>query len=116
MCYLYGEFSDRQVKITANLLHSKIHKLLLYKDKNISETLFNTDEEFNNYFINFLIYLGGLNKLLDEPEQMMILMSILQAAYNETQNKDFNYKLFRKLILDAHGLIKSMFEEECVNA
>ena len=116
MRYLYGEFSDKQVKINANHLHNKIHKLLLYKDKNIKDIIFNTNEEFNSYFLNLLFYIGGLNKILGEPKEMMSLMSVLQTAYNETQNESFSYKVYRKLILDAHGFIKSMFDGGCVNA
>ena len=33
------------------------------------------------------------------------IMSLLQAALNETRSDDFNYRSYRKLILDAHSLV-----------
>ena len=42
---------------------------------------------------------------------MITLMSTLRAAYDESLKKDFNYKIFRKAILDSHGYIKAIFEE-----
>lgn len=111
MKYLHGEFSDNQILETARIMHNDIHKLLLYKDNKIEEKIFNSEEDFLIYFNNLLFRFGGLNTLLGKPTLMVILMSDLQAAYDESQKENFNYKLFRKAILDAHGYIKAMFEE-----
>lgn len=111
MEYLYGKFSDNQIELNAKLMHNEIHKLLLYKDNKISEKIFNSDEEFQNYFTNLLFRFGGLNKLLGEPSNMVALMSTLQAAKDEASSCDYNYSNFRRLILDSHGYIKAMFEE-----
>lgn len=111
MEYLYGNFSDKQIELNAVSMHNAIHKLLLYKDKNVSGLIFNTDEQFYHYFRNLLYRFGGFNTLLGEPIQMVSLMSTLQAAYNEAEKNDFNFAVYRRLILDAHGYITSMFEE-----
>lgn len=111
MDYLYGKFSNIQILEAARKMHSDIHKLLLYKDKYIIEKIFNNDEEFNAYFENLLFKFGGLNSLLGEPNLMVVLMATLNAAYHEAQKESFNYKVFRKAILDSHGYIKAMFEE-----
>lgn len=110
--YLYGKFSDRQIDINATVMHNEIHKLLLYKDPKITSKNFESDIDFLNYFNNLLYRYGGLNKLLGEPDHMVAFMSTLQAAYDEAINEDYNYKTFRRLILDAHGYIKAMFESE----
>ena len=111
MKHLYGEFSDMQILNNAKYMHNEIHKLLLYKDNNVKENIFNSDEDFKNYFQNLLIRFSGLNKLLGEPVYMIHLLSTLQSAYDEVNNIDYNYHIYRKLILDAHGYIKAMFEE-----
>jgi hypothetical protein len=111
MDYLYGEFSDRQIELNAELMHSEIHKLLLHKDKRITEQLFSSEDDYFKYFKNLLYRYGGYNELLGEPEYMVCLMSTLQAAYDEVRRRPFNYSVFRKLILDAHGYVKLMFEE-----
>lgn len=110
MEYLYGEFSDKQIEMNAIAMHNAVHKLLLYKDKNVSGNIFETDEQFRNYFKNLLYRFGGFNELLGEPVQMVSLMSTLQAAYDEIEREEFNFPVFRRLILDAHGFISSMFK------
>ena len=109
MKYIYGEFSDKQIELNAKSMHNAIHKLLLYKDKNVSVLIFDTNEQFLHYFQNLLYRFGGFNSLLGEPEQMVSLMSTLQAAYDEVKSDCFNYSVYRRLILDAHGFISSMF-------
>ena len=42
---------------------------------------------------------------------MVALLSTLQSAYDMVLGKDFNYCEYRRLILDAHGYIKDMFEK-----
>lgn len=110
MKYLYGEFTDKQIDDTVTSMHNDIHRLLLYKDRDIAESIFESDEDFLNYFSNLLFRFGGFNKLLGEPRQMVQLMSTLQGAYNEVQREHFRYYLFRKAILDSHGYIKEMLE------
>ncbi len=116
MEYLYGTFSNKQITEAARLMHNDVHKLLLYKDKKIEEIIFNTEEDFFNYYDNLLFKFGGLNELLGEPDQMVMLMSTLQAALDDIQSDHYNYKTFRKAILDSHGYIKAMFEEVDENA
>jgi hypothetical protein len=111
MEYLYGEFSDNQIELNAEIMHSEIHKLLLHKDNKITEQLFSSEDDYLKYFNNLLYRYGGFNELLGEPVHMVSLMSTLQAAYDEVRHKPFNYPVFRRLILDAHGYVKQMFEE-----
>lgn len=110
MKYKYGEFTSEQIKGTVNSMHNDIHKLLLHKDKNITEQIFNSEEDFVSYFTNLLFRFGGLNELLGEPKTMVDFMSTLQAAYDEVLSEDFDYWVFRRAILDCHGYIKEMVE------
>lgn len=111
MNYLYGNFSDNQIELNAKIMHSEVHKLLLYKDNKITETIFVSEKDFLNYFTNLLYRFGGLNELLGEPVEMVSLMSTLQAAKDEVCSDNYNWNNFRRLILDAHGFIKLMFKE-----
>lgn len=112
MDYLYGEFTKEQIAEAVRLMHSDIHKLLVYKDKNVEESIFSTDEEFVIFFDKLLFRFGGLNSLLGEPPQFVSLMSTLRGAYNEVTKKHFSYWKFRKAILDCHGYLKAIFEIE----
>lgn len=111
MEYLYGEFTDRQIEISASIMHGEVHKLLLYKDKYFEEKVFEDDQAFLRFFRNILVRYGGLNELLGEPENMVAFMSTLKAAYDEVRNPHFRFGKFRRLILDAHTYISAMFEE-----
>lgn len=112
MDYLYGEFTNEQINKTVVLMHNDIHKLLLHKDRDITEEIFNSEEDFLSYFNNLLFRFAGFNELLGEPQEMVYLMSTLQSAYNEVLRKHFRYYVFRRAILDCHGYIKKMFELE----
>lgn len=110
MKYLYGEFSNRQVELNEKVMHGEIHKLLLHKDANVEDEIFSSDKQFLIYFENILKRYGGLNTLLFEPPKMIIFLSTLQAAYNECLKNDFDYAVFRKLILDAQGYLSEIFK------
>lgn len=111
MRHRYGTFTDEQIQLHSSIMHSEVHKLLLYKDRNVKQEIFKSDEEFRSYFNNLLHRFGGLNDLLNCPVQMVALLSTLQSAYDMVFSNKFNYCEYRRLILDAHGFIKDMFEE-----
>lgn len=112
MDYIYGNFSDKQALEVAHVLHNDIHKLLLYKDNRINDLIFEDDISFFTFFEKLLFMLGGMKTLLVDNGYMVLLMSTLQAAYNEAKSDNFHYHIFRKAILDAHGYIKLMLESE----
>lgn len=112
MTYIYGEFTDKQIAEAAHAMHNDIHKLLLYKDKNIEKKAFENDEMFISFFNNLLYKLGGTKTLFNNNSHMVALMSTLQAAYNEVIDDNFHYSTFRRAILDSHGYIKAMFESD----
>ena len=111
MRFLYGNFSEEQIKSNAKLMHNEVHKLLLYKDKNIEQEIFANDDDFKIYFLNLLYRFGGLNELLNCPVQMVALLATLQAAFDLAFSNEFNYCEYRRLILDSHNYIKNAFEE-----
>ena len=103
MIHLYGQFSSTQIKEQKKSLHNSIHWLLIYKEENY--------EYLDSYFDSLLMRIGGLNDILFEPPELVTLLSLLQAARKEAQNKDFEFKKYRKLILDSHSLIDKIKEE-----
>lgn len=112
MNYIYGTFSNEQIQVTSQLMHSDIHKLLLYKDKKLNQKIFDSEEDFQNYFNNLLYRFGGLNELLFCPVQMVALMATLQAAYDMVNSDSYDYCQYRRLILDAHSYIENIFSAE----
>lgn len=111
MKYLYGEFSENQMQLNAKMMHSEVHKLLLYKDSNVTQEIFSNEDDYRIYFKNLLYRFGGLNELLGCPSQMVALIATLQSAYDLALGDKFNYSEYRRLILNAHNYIKIIFEE-----
>ena len=100
---IYGHFDDLQFEEYKEKLHKEMFWLLLYKDPKTRDEFKNVD--FEKYFINLLKKIDGLNALLSYPVEIVSIMSLLQAALNETRSDDFDYKSYRKLVLDAHSLV-----------
>lgn len=100
---IYGHFDDLQIEEYKEKLHKEMFWLLLYKDPKTKDEFKNVD--FEKYFINLMKKIDGLNTLLFYHVEIVAIMSLLQAALNETRSDDFNYRSYRKLILDAHSLV-----------
>lgn len=108
MKYLYGTFTSEQMKQQKESLHKAIFWLLLYKDPKTKDEYRFVD--FEKYFKGVMLRLNGLNELLYNPPEIITLLSVLQAALIESRSNPFNYKTYRKLILDAHSLIDKIME------
>ena len=102
----YGHFEESQIKEYTIKLHKELFWLLLYKDPETKEKFPNMNYE--KYFMGLMKKLDGLNELLMYPVEMVSIMSLLEAAYIETNKSEFDYKTYRKLILDAHNLVDKM--------
>ena len=100
---IYGHFDDTKFEEYKEKLHKEMFWLLLYKDPKTKDEFKNVD--FEKYFINLMKKIDGLNALLSYPVEIVSIMSLLQAALNETRIEEFNYSSYRKLILDAHSLV-----------
>lgn len=103
MRHLYGTFSPTQIQEQKKSLHNSVHWLLIYKEENY--------EHLDAYFESLLMRIGGLNEILLEPPELVTLLSLLQAARNEAFKDNFEFKKYRKLILDSHSLIDKIKEE-----
>lgn len=103
MEHLYGHFSKEQIDCFKKQLHSKIHWLILYKDPMTKDEY--PDVDFNKYFISLMLEIDGLNALLLYPPEIVEMVCILQSAYIQTKKDKFDYRTYRKLILDAHSLV-----------
>ena len=108
MQHLYGNFSEQQIKEYKIKMHKEMFWLLLYKDPETKYQFKNTNYE--KYFIGLMKKLDGLNTLLFCPVEIVSILSLLQAAYNETKKEEFDYQSYRKLILDAHSLVDKIPE------
>ena len=100
---IYGHFNDEQMENYKVKLHKELFWLLIYKDPKTRDEYLNVD--FNKYFDGLMRKMDGFNKLLSYPTEIVAIMSLLEAALIESKKVDFDYKVYRKLVLDAHSLI-----------
>ena len=110
MKHLYGEFSQNQIEQTIKSLRGTIFFLLLCVDRKTACEY--EDVDVNMCFEGLLLKMGGLNKLLFEPPEIVTTMSLVQAALIEYRKPKLRFKVYRKLILDAGAEIEKLLEEE----
>lgn len=108
--HLYGEFSENQIAQTKKSLRGSIFFLLLCVDPKTSWEY--EDVDVNKCFNGLLLKIGGLNELLLKQPEVVTTMSLLQAALIEYNSLDFNFTIYRKLILDAGAEIDKLREED----
>lgn len=108
MKHKYGAFPSNQFEEYKVKLHKDLFYLLLYKDPKTSEQFAGVN--FEKYFVGLMQKINGLNALLFYPKEIVEMMTLLEAAYMMTVQDDFNYCLYRKLVLDAHNLVDKICE------
>lgn len=108
MKHLYGEFTKDQIVATKKSLRGSIFFLLLCVDEKTSHEY--KDVDVNKCFKNLLLKIGGLNDLLLQQQELVIVLSLLQAALTEYNSLNFDFQIYRKLILDAGAEVENLKE------
>lgn len=99
MEYLYGNYPDEQISDMKKSIRKSIYFLLLCVDPETSKNYKKIN--VNKTFENLLYKLDGFNTLLFYPVEIVEIMCLLQAAQNVYNSEDYDFKIYRKLILDA---------------
>lgn len=102
----YGNFNMEQVEVYKTHMQKKIFWLILYTDKETSWEY--PDVDVIRYHKNIMIQLSGLNSLLFYPPELVAILSELEAAFILLNKDTFDFKKYRKLILDAGAQIKRL--------
>ncbi len=106
--YKYGDFSGLQIKEIKEKMRKQIFFLLRIVDP---KTKGNYQVDVDSAIENVLRTYGSLNDLLGYPEEFVHVMVMLNAAYSEYQKgPDFDWKVYRKLILDAGHAVLAIKE------
>lgn len=102
---LYGAIDDKQLSNNLEDIAKQIFSCLYKREEGYDDLPF---------FITCLIYrIQGLNSILESSPQLISVMSLLQAAREES-----SFRVYRKLIFDACGILYKMKEEldeSCLN-
>lgn len=99
MKYKYGEFTKGQMSATKAKIRKQIFFLLLIVDPATKDEHKNADPIAAIENIQAMI--AGMNELFSYPQEIVSVASLLSAALIEYTSPEFEYKRYRKLILDA---------------
>lgn len=97
--YKYGEFADSQVEAAKIDIRKSVFFLLLCVDPETKSEYENID--VNEAFKNLSNKIAGLNSLFGYPSELVNVQSLIECARLIYNADDFNFKDYRKLILDA---------------
>ena len=93
------DITKKQLISEVTYVQSSVFKLLPYFDENY--------EYLDNYFESVLQILNGINIILKYPPEIMSVIALVELA-RVTKNKT----KFRKLILDACGILSHIKESD----
>ena len=110
MKHLYGDFSVKQIAKLRKSIRGSIFFLLVCVDPETKDEYLDVDVEKNFDYI--IARLNGLNKLLIDRVEIVDIMSMLHSARLEYRNPNFDFKVYRKLILDAGAEVERLKEGE----
>lgn len=102
----YGSFDEEQIRLTKEKLRKKIYFLLLIADPNTAD---NYDVDVVAAFKNIQHVLDGYNSLTGYPREVVTVASLLEKALLNYQD-NFDFQLYRKLVLDAGREIMNVKE------
>lgn len=108
MEHRYGEFTQEQIAETKEKMRKQIFFLLLIADPVNAEEYKNVD--IHEAFQNILSEFGGLNDLLNYPQELVDILSLINAARLEYDSSHYTWKIYRKLILDAGNKVLKIKE------
>lgn len=108
MHHKYGKFNKTQISEIKQALRKQIFFMLIYVDPETNEDYKNVD--VNEAFVHLLYKIGGLNSILCEPPELVTVISLLEAARIEYNSENFNFKIYRKLVLDSGAEILKIKE------
>jgi hypothetical protein len=102
----YGQFSDWQLYKFIKRIRKTIFLLLLAVDNKTKDEYEYID--INKTFEGVLLEIGGAASIMSDRYEFVETMSFLERAKLEYLNPQFDYKTYRKLILDAGAKMLSL--------
>ena len=108
MKHKYGEFTISQISLTKKKIRKQIFFLLLCADPKTKDEYGHIN--LHEAFEGLLYKLDGLNSILGEPQELVDIISLLEEAFIKYKEPQFDFKLYRKLILSAGSLTDDIKE------
>lgn len=102
----YGECTEHQLEFYKRKLQKKIFWLIIYTDPKTCEPY----KDFNvlRFHRNLIEEFSSFNSMFDFPDDFLEIVNCLNEALIVLESKNFDFKKYRKLVLDAGALVRSM--------
>ena len=102
----YGECTENQLEFYKTKLQKKIFWLIIYTDPNTCEPY----KDFNilRFHRNLIEELSSFNSMFEFPDDFLEIVNCLNEALDILESDCFDFQKYRKLVLDAGALVKSM--------
>ncbi len=108
MRHKYGNFTETQMLLTKKSIRKQIFFLLLCADPKTKDDY--THVDVSEAFKGLLYKLDGLNSVLGEPQELVDTISLLEEALIKYNEPNFNFRTYRRLVLNAGSLIDTIKE------
>ena len=108
MKHKYGNFTETQIFLTKKSIRKQIFFLLLCVDPETKDNY--THVDVSEAFRGLLYKLDGLSSVLGEPQELVDTISLLEEALIKYNEPDFNFRVYRRLILSAGSLVDAIRE------
>ena len=99
----YGVFDKSQFADYKKRMQKKIFWLIIYTDPNTKEPY--KDIDVVSYHKNIMEQISGFNSLLFHPSEVIDILCALESALTVLKQDEFNFKCYRKLVLDAGAMM-----------
>lgn len=103
MKHKYGNFTASQISLTKQAIRKQIFFLLLCADPKTEKDYKHID--LNEAFKGLLYKLDGLSSVLGEPQELVDIVSLLEEALIQYNEPEFDFKTYRRLILNAGSIV-----------
>ena len=108
MTHKYGEYTEFQVGEFKKRIRKTIFLLLLSVDPKTASQFKHAN--IKKVFSGLLYELGGASDVFFEPAEIVEAVNLLERARQELFSAEYDFKVYRKLILDAGACIDRIKE------
>lgn len=108
MKHKYGEFTTNQIALTKKEIRKQIFFLLSCADPKTKSEYEHIN--LNEAFKGLLYKLDGLNSILQQPQELVDVISLLEEALIKYNEINFDFNIYRRLVLGAGSLVEKIKE------
>lgn len=108
MRHKYGNFTEKQIRLTKKSIRKQIFFLLLCADPKTKSKYIHID--VIEAFKGLLYKLDGLSNILGNPQEIVEIVGMLEEALIQYTEPNFDFQVYKRLVLGAGSLVNNIKE------